>query len=146
MKWQSKLEISDDDLFLYFNNCLAGENECKNKDCNCLMLLADELPRKAVAQYLVWFERKMKYDQDGIILEGFKYSNMAVRAGISQAQRKGRVNYYHLPYNGNFIGDASVLESLRDHPLCTSGMQSVMSIGYDRSRSIQSAAKARWVV
>ncbi len=64
MKQRSKLEMNDDDLFIYFGNRLAGQTKCKNKDCNCLILLADKLPHKAVARYLVWFEGKTKYDQE----------------------------------------------------------------------------------
>ena len=37
MKWRSKLELNDDDLFIYFDNRLAGETECKNADCDCLI-------------------------------------------------------------------------------------------------------------
>ena len=69
-----------------------------------------------------------------------------VRTGTARGWRKGRANYYHLPYNGSFINDASVLKSLRNHWLCTSGMQLVMSIGYDCLRSIQSAAKTSSVM
>ena len=128
MKRRSKLELNDDDLFIYFKNRLAGETECKNANCDCLIVLADEVPHKAVARYLVWFERKAKYDQDGIVLEWFRYANVAVRTGTARGRRKGRANYYHLPYNGSFIDDANVLESLCDQWLCTLGMQSVMSI------------------
>ena len=146
MKRRSKLEMNDDDLFFYFDNRLAGQTDCKNKECNCLILLGDELPRKAVARYLVWFERKTKYDQDGIILEWFRYANAAVRSGTSRARQKGRTNYYHLPFDGNFVDDEVVLKSLRDHRLCTSGMRLVMSIGYERLRSIQTAARSTGVM
>ena len=101
MKQWSKLEMNDDYLFIYFENRLAGQTDCKNKECNCLILLTNKLPRKAVVCYLVWFERKTKYDQDGIVLEWFRYANMAVRTGTSRAWRKGRTNYYHLPFDGN---------------------------------------------
>ncbi len=47
----------------------------------CLLILADEFARKAVACYLVMFERKSKYDQDSIILEWFRYSTLAERGG-----------------------------------------------------------------
>ncbi len=90
---------------------------------------------KVGACYLVWFERK------AIILELFRYANVAVRTGTARGRRKGSANYYCLPYDGSFINDASVLKSLRDHRLCTLGMQSVMSIGYNCLQSIQSAAK-----
>ncbi len=53
LKHKSKLELLDDDLFLYFYNHLAGETESKNQDCSCLLILADEFARKAVARYLV---------------------------------------------------------------------------------------------
>ncbi len=56
LKRKSKLELSDDDLFLYVYNCLAGEMECNNLDCSCLLILVDEFAHKAIACYLVMFE------------------------------------------------------------------------------------------
>ena len=117
------------------------QEQCKNKYCNYHILLADKLPRKSVALYLVWFERKTKYDQGGIVLEWFGCAKAAVRTGTSRAQRKGRTNYYHLPYDGNFVDNELVLASLSNHWLYTSGMHLLMSIVYDHLRSIQTAAK-----
>ena len=34
LKRKIKLDLSDEDLFLYFFNRLAGETECKNRDCS----------------------------------------------------------------------------------------------------------------
>ena len=131
MKCKSKLELLDDDLFLYYYNHLAGEMECKNQDCNCLLILEDEFARKAVAGYLVLFEGKLKYDQDYIILEWFRYSTSTMREGNTRGPNKGRTNYYQLPYDGNYVDDDKSLQVLRNHRLCTAGMQAVMSIGYD---------------
>ena len=141
LKRKSKLDLSDDDLFLYFFNRLAGETECKNTDCDCLLILEDELARKAVARYLVSFERKTKYEQDSTVLEWYRYTTSAERGGNTRGPKKGRTNYYHLPYDGNFIDDDNSLQALRNHRLCTEGMKSVMAIGYDRMKSIQTAAK-----
>ncbi len=68
MKWRSKLESNDADLFIYFDNHLTGQTDCKNKDCNCLILLTDKLPCKAVARYLVWFKRKTKGGITAVIM------------------------------------------------------------------------------
>ncbi len=131
MKRKSKLELSDDDLFLYFYNLLAGEMECKNQDYNCLLILADEYTRKAITRYLVLFERKSKYDQDSIILMWFRYLTLAMRGDNTQGPNKGRTNY-HLPYDGNYVDYNKGLQVLRNHWLCTAGMQAVMSIGYEQ--------------
>jgi hypothetical protein len=97
-------------------------------ECNCLLLLIDEILHKAVACDIVWFEQKTKYNEECIPLEWYKYSNAVVRAGNTRAQRKGRTNSYHLPYDRNFIDDALVLVTLQNHWLCTSRMQLVMSM------------------
>ncbi len=56
------------------------------------------------------------------------------------------MNYYHLPYDGNFIDDNDSLQVLQNHRLCTEGMKAVMSIGYDRMESIQTVAKTTGVM
>jgi hypothetical protein len=77
----------------------------------------------AVARYLVMFERKSKYDQDSIVLEWFRYSPLAERGGNSRGPNKGRMNYYHLPYDGNYIiGNHKSLQILQNYWLCTAGM------------------------
>ena len=88
LKRKSKLELSDDDLFIYFFNRLAGETECKNRNCSCLLILVDEFARKAVARYLVMFKCKTKYEQDSIVLEWFRYLTLAERGGNSQGPKK----------------------------------------------------------
>jgi hypothetical protein len=83
-----------------------------------------------------------KYDQDSIILEWFRYSTSAERGGNTQGPNKGRMNYYHLPYDGNHVDDDNSLQVLCNHRLCTAGMQAVMSnIGYDQMQSIQMVAE-----
>jgi hypothetical protein len=146
LKHKSKLDLSDEDLFLYFFNRLAGETKCKNRDCDCLLILADEFARKAIACYLVLFEHKTKYEQDSTVLEWYRYTTSAERGGNNCCPKKGRTNYYHLPYDGNFINDNDSLQVLQNHRLCTEGMKAVMSLGYDRMKSIQTAAKTTGVM
>ena len=88
-----KKKISDDDLFVYFCGSLSAHKHCGNKLCNCLNITKIVPIRRVVAKYLVWFERKSKEDQDGILLEWYKF-----------ARRDGsRTTFYN--YNGNGEGD-----------------------------------------
>ncbi len=72
----AKAALSDDELASYFQLQLESITECGNKTCDCL----DDLfthPKycASVARYLVWFERKHKYDQNSIIAEWCKYAS-----------------------------------------------------------------------
>ena len=53
-----------------------------------ILILADKFARKAVACYLVMFERKSKYDQDSIIVEWFRYSTLAEREATPEVPTK----------------------------------------------------------
>ena len=51
MKQRSKLELNDDDLFIYFDNRVAGETKCKNTDC--LFYLLMRFPARRL--HVTWF-------------------------------------------------------------------------------------------
>ena len=56
----SKLNMNDDELFDYFFARLQGNEmpmACASMECKCLSILADDNVLKAVASYLVWFEK-----------------------------------------------------------------------------------------
>ena len=65
--------FSDKDLYAHFEKRFEEGIGCKNKTCDCLLILADVFAHKAVAHYLVWFERKSKHKHDCIVLEWYKY-------------------------------------------------------------------------
>ena len=56
----SKLNMNDDELFDYFFARLQGNETpmaCASMECECLSILADDNVSKAVASYLIWFEK-----------------------------------------------------------------------------------------
>ena len=71
----AKAAMSDEELAIYFETKLESIHCCGNKACNCLDdLFTHPKHRSSVAQYLVWFEQKSKYDQDCVIAEWCKYA------------------------------------------------------------------------
>ena len=73
-KRKARMSMSDDDLLIYFQEWLEGKKECMNNLCTCLSILKNPCAASSVAQYLVWFDKKSKYDQDTLILEWYKYA------------------------------------------------------------------------
>ena len=73
-KRKQRMSMSDDDLLIYFQEWLEGKKECMNNLCTCLSILKNPSAASVVAQYLVWFDKKSKYDQDTLILEWYKYA------------------------------------------------------------------------
>ena len=71
----------------------------------------------AAAQYLVWFERKSKYDHDCILLEWYKYAS---------ANRGESRNIYILPFKVDHMegecADDLVLQTLTEFQLCSRGI------------------------
>ena len=104
----SKLLKSDDDLFCYFDDRLQGKDKemvCPGKGCDCLTILENASVREAIARYLVWFERKTKYDQNLLLMEWYRYSS---RSGWR----------YLVPFDGDSIEDNLVVHSVLEHRLC----------------------------
>ena len=92
--------MSDDELFLYFQELLEAQAmvSCGNVNCSCLELLKENDGVCAVvAKYLTGFERKKLRDQDSIILDWYRFGE-AMRIGPRQI-------WYCLPYDGTLCTD-----------------------------------------
>ena len=122
----------EDELLLILVERLKCLHSCKNKMCDCLDILTDRNVQEFVAQYLVQFESKKKYDQDSIILEWYKY---AISASIGNSYL-----WFCLPYMSTLYADIDCLRALQKHRLCLLGMRSLMGIGDTRYRSIKAAS------
>jgi hypothetical protein len=114
----NKSKMSDIVLRNYYNTELQkmGTTTCSNPLCNCL---CDGRARSSVARYLAWFSRREKQVMDMIVFEWYRYSFSVKKRG------QGRMNCYRLPYINN--GTEAVPETVRNHIVCTQGMQSIMS-------------------
>ena len=125
-------KMSDDELFLYFQELLEAQAmvSCGNVNCSCLELLKENDGVCAVvAKYLTGFERKKIHSQDSIILDWYRFAE-AMRIGRRQI-------WYCLPYDGTLCTDmGGVLNAARTHKLCTKGLCPVMNIGPTRFQSI----------
>ena len=125
-------KMSDDELFLYFQELLEAQAmvSCENVNCSCLKLLKEnDGVHAVVAKYLTGFKRKKLCDQDSIILDWYQFAE-AMRFGHRQI-------WYCLPYNGTLCTDVGgVLNAARTHKLCTKGLCPVMNIGPTRFQSI----------
>ena len=113
--------MNEDELLLILVERLKCLHSCKNKMCDCLDILTDLDVRECVAQYLVQFETKKKYDQDSIILEWYKYA-IAATNGNSYL-------WFCLPYISTLDDNIDCLHALQKHRLCLLGMCSLMGIG-----------------
>ena len=128
------------ELHQYFQSSLEKVTSCGNKDCSCLKILKNDRVRSCVAEYLVWFEKKNKYDQDSIILDWYRYAH----------QGKGRKKLYMLPYKSNGDGATSssdpTMATLRDAKVCSKGIQKVTFIGKSRFDTVASVSKTSGVM
>jgi len=127
--------MNEDELLLLLVERLKCLPSCKNKTCDCLDIITDMNVRECVAQYLVQFEMKKKYDQDSIILEWYKYA-IAAKIGMKHL-------WFCLPYVSTLDGadiHCHCLRALQEHRLCLLGMCSLMGIGDTRYRSIKAAS------
>ena len=129
--------MSDADLCKYFSSELQkkGASDCENRKCFCLDILSDGQVRSAVARYLSWFWRRpSKYKRDMIIFEWYKYSSFVKK------DRQGRLSYhnYRLPYMDD--GTEPVPETLRNHLVCTKGLQAIL--GYRKKSFLRMSREA----
>jgi len=129
-------KMSDDELFLYFQELLEAQAmvSCRNVNCSCLELLKENNGvRAVVAKYLTGFERMKLRNQDSIILDWYRFAE-AMRIGRRQI-------WYCLPYDGTWCTDmGGVLNAAQTHKLCTKGLSSVLNIGHNRFQSIRNAS------
>ena len=70
-------KISNEELLVIISEGITYLPSCGTTSCDCLDILSDVNVRECVAQYLLQFVRKSKYDPDSIILELYKYANAA---------------------------------------------------------------------
>ena len=132
LKREKTKKMSDDDLFVYYQNSLEEKTSCPNPSCNCLEVLNSIDVRVPVAKYLVWFERKSKYEQDCTIMDWYKYSHAT----------SARSNMYILPYAAETDSmDPIVEQTLRNSKICTKGLLKVMHIGKRRIGAIGEKSK-----
>jgi len=124
-------KMSDEELLVILSEGTTRLPSCISA-CDCLVILSDVNVRQCVAQYLLQFVRKSKYDQDSIILEWYKYT-IAARIGHRQL-------WFCLPYDATWNADIDCLRVLREHRLCTQGMHLLLGIRYRRYATIRAAA------
>ena len=89
--------MSDDELFLYFQELLEAQAmvSCGNVNCSCLKLVKeDDGVCAVVAKYLTGFESKKLLGQDSIILDWYRFAG-AMRIGCIQI-------WYCLLYDGTW--------------------------------------------
>jgi len=135
--------MSDSELRRYFDEHLTSLTGCGNKTCSCLVgLFTSPQNYGPVSQYLVWFERKTKYDQDSIIAEWYKYASA----------NRGRKMMFMLPFKVDSVEEGECNASIENLPtlaaktLCTKGIRSVMQIGKKRWEKVASASKLSGVL
>jgi hypothetical protein len=141
-KRKGKMLLSDADLLHYYETKLGSVIGCSCQG-NCLRILEDEVICSAVASYLVWLERRSKYEQDNIILQWVIYGQApGGRHSLSTSHHRRREHGYHVPFDGSlFDDDGESLERIRFHHFCSLGLQFVMGIGKFRMNTIQQIAK-----
>ncbi len=91
---KSMKKMSDEELLVIVSEGIACLPSCGTTSCDCLNILADVNIWECVAQYLIQFVRKSKYDQDGIVLERYKYA-IAARIAAMSSRRKPLCFAYH---------------------------------------------------
>jgi hypothetical protein len=77
---KSVKKTSNEELLVIISEGISCLPSCGTTSCDCLDILLDVNVRECVAQYLLQFVKKSKYDQDSIILEWYKYA-IAARIG-----------------------------------------------------------------
>jgi hypothetical protein len=137
---EAKAAMSDDELCCYFQRSLADLDACGLNKCTCLDVLKNSQCCALIAKYLVWFERKRKEDQDGLLVDWYKYASSA---------GGGKTHMYVLPYKIDSIAETIDDESmgiLRQSKVCTRGLMKVMHFGRHRFQSVRNASKTTGVM
>jgi hypothetical protein len=67
-------KTSNKELLVIISEGITCLPLCRRTSCDCLDILSDVNVRECVAQYLLQFVKKSKYDQDSIIWEWYKYA------------------------------------------------------------------------
>jgi len=133
---KSVKKISDEELLVIISEGIACLPSCGTTSCDCLDILSDVNVQECMAQSLLQFVRKSKYDQDSIILEWYKHATAArIAAMIGRSQPL----WFCLPYDATLNTDLNCLCASQKHRLCLLGMRSLLGIGGSRYRSIRAA-------
>jgi hypothetical protein len=93
---KSMKKISDEELLVIISEGITCLPSCSATSCDCLDILSNVNDWECVAQYLLRFVRKSKYDQDSIILEWHKY---AVAARIASMIGRSQPLWFCLPHD-----------------------------------------------
>ncbi len=109
---KSMKKISDEELLVIVSEGIACLPLCGMTSCDCLNILSDVNVRECVAQYLLQFVRKSKYDQDSIILEWYNYA-IAARIAAMISHRKPL--WLCLPYDATLNTDIDCLHASQKH-------------------------------
>ena len=121
---KAKDNMADGPLCQYFQTHLEKTTDCSNKGCSCLHTLQMAQTQLLVAKYLVWFDRKRKYDQDSILLDWYRYAH----------SDKGHLKLFMLPFNSvDTVGiEGTVIRAIKEARICSNGIRKVMMIGRTR--------------
>jgi hypothetical protein len=119
---KSVKKTSDEELLVIISEGISCLPLCGTTSCDYLDILSDVNVWECVAQYLLQFARKSKYNQDSIILEWYKYA-IAARIGRSQPL------WFCLPYDATLNTDIDCLCASQKHRLCLLGMRSLFYLG-----------------
>jgi hypothetical protein len=126
-------KTSNEELLVIISEVITCLPSCRRTSCDCLGILSDVNVWECVAQYLLQFVKKSKYDEDSIILEWYKY---AIAARIASMVGGSQPLWFCLPYNATLNTDMDCLRASQKHQLCVFGMRSLLGIGDFRYRSI----------
>ena len=118
---KSVKKTSDKELLVIISERIACLPLCGTTSCDCLDILSDVNVQECVAQYLLQFVKKNKYDQDTIILEWYKY---AIAARIAAMIGRSQPLWFCLPYDATLNTNIACLRASPKHRLCLLGMRS----------------------
>jgi hypothetical protein len=120
-------KTSDEELLVIISKGITCLPSCGMTSCDCLGILADVNVRECVAQYLLQFVKKSKYDQDSIILEWTKY---AIAARIASMIGGSQPLWFCLPYDASLNTDMDCL--LASQKASTEHTWDAFIVGYRR--------------
>jgi hypothetical protein len=105
-----------------------------------VIVLDDQVICTTVASYLVWFERKLKHEQDNILLQWMIYGRTPRgRHSLSSSQDKPHKFGYYMPFDGLCLDVDG--DSLKKICFCALGLQFVMGTGRQQMKAIRETAK-----
>jgi hypothetical protein len=104
---KNKSKLSENDLHNYFDEQGVAR---PNKGCDCLAILADAKAHASIVNFLCWFEKKLKHEQDLIVFDWFKYLSF-----LPKREGQSRLNLFCLPYIND--GTAASSSSLHAYEL-----------------------------